>query len=276
MQQPPEYFNSFYGIIPPEVITILLSIESSLALINYDSHLDLIASVFDNPLYENDTNALVNAVYELYREHVDAVLQMQGISLANPYIEKLLPIAQILNVIVLIGTSNDIPELLAGITFNEDDSPLIYVSTLIADYLHISVSEILTYISDVNPAIMTLISTVMDYEPEISNNNIIAAQRFKNTNINTKNKIVTETIKKLGYFGYNINTILTLIHDEILALIEPTMMASEICLLALGSNVSDELLLVTALNVAEIIIAEPMVLLKTNAVITKLLGSTNE
>ena len=275
MPRIPEYCDTYLNLFSVELTTTCISIETSFSLLAYDAHIDDIAAVYDNPIYTNNKDIGL-AITELYKTHINCVLELHGILLANPLSNPVFPISKILHVIALLGSADDINEVLSGITPVTEDSPLVYLASIISDITEMPITEVLTYIESVTPDLMALLNAAPEFEPRFNHLADVAELRFKQALATTHTIIVLDTIKRLGYFGYNLNNVLATVHDLILELLDINDQASELIMLVLGSNTPTEILLSTTLNVSDLIFIDPLIRMRANAIITKQLSKYHD
>lgn len=268
MPRIPEYCDTYLNLFSVELTTSCLSIENSFYLLEYDAHQDDIAAVYDNPIYA-DNKDISLAIINLYKLHVNSVLEVQGILLANPESNPLPDIAKILHAITALATAHDINDILSGMSPITDDTPLLYLASIIADMMDIQIAEVLTLIESVTPDILKVLNVVPEFEPPHSNMAEVAELRFKKTLATTHTIIVVNTIRQLGYFGYNLNSVLTIVHDAILELPDIEEQANELVMLVLGSSTPDNIIISTVLGITELIYMDALVRMRINAIITK-------
>lgn len=268
MPRIPEYCDTYLNLFSVELTTSCISIENSFELLEYDAHQDDIAAVYDNPIYA-DNKDISLAIINLYKLHMNSVLEVQGILLANPESNPLPDVAKILYAITALASADDINDILSGMSPITDDTPLLYLASIISDMVEMQIAEVLVLIESVTPDILKVLDTAPEFEPPLSDMTDVAELRFKKTQASTHTIIVANTIRQLGYFGYNLNSILATVHDAILELPDIEEQASELVMLVLGSSTPDTVILSTILHITDLIYLDPIVRMRVNAIITK-------
>lgn len=275
MPRIPEYCDTYLNLFSVELTTSCISIENSFELLEYDAHQDDIAAVYDNPIYA-DNKDISLAIIALYKLHINSVLEVQGILLANPESNPLPDVAKILYTVTALATADDINDILSGMNPITDDTPLIYLASIIADMIDMQIAEVLALIESVTPDILKVLNTAPEFEPPHSNMTDVAEIRFKKALATTHTIIVVDTIRQLGYFGYNLNSILSTVHDAILELPDIEEQANELIMLVLGSSTPDTIILATILHITDLVYLDPLVRMRVNAIITKQMSHYND
>ena len=263
----PIYFSNLSNVFSEEVLKLLTSIENSFNQLEYIQHKDDIDLLFST-IYSKPTSEFGSSVMEVYREHINSVLSLQGIFLANPYIEELATITTILHTVSILATV-PLNEVLLGETIDDENSDIVYFASVIKSLTDLTIETILNAICDVSKDTINFLhnDTVIPFL--INNIDLVASKRFKESNI-PKRGIIVEAIRQLNTFGYNVNTFL-LTHSHLIAEHESNEeLVNEIILLVLGSDVNDKYLLVEALRASEHILRDnPNRMLMVNILLEK-------
>jgi hypothetical protein len=242
----PYYFNYFPTVFPEPVIEMFVSIENSFYTINYDAHRDDISAVYD--ILNLNTTNLNNLTLEIYREHITSVMSLQGIFLANPFTEKFSNLVQLVNCVSVLAT-NKVSELLEGEVIELEDNNEYYFAKLIEALTELTYTDALLMIDYVSKGLIDYLNKDLPTAILTTETRLIGETRFKNS-ILVKEGVIVEAIRKLNYFGYDINTFLVTHTLDISDIKDDNEMAKEIILLVLGSSTPDELLTSTMFEVA--------------------------
>ena len=263
----PTYFSNLSNVFSEEVLKLLTSIENSFNQLEYIQHKDDIDLLFST-IYSKPTSEFSSSVIEVYREHINSVLSLQGIFLANPYIEELSTIATILHTVSILATV-PLSEVLLGETIDDEDSDIVYFASVIKSLTDLTIETILNAICNVSRDTVNFLHNDTIIPFLINNIDLVASKRFKESSI-PKKGIIVEAIRQLNTFGYSVNTFL-LTHSHLIAEHETNEeLVNEIILLVLGSDVNDKYLLAEALRVSEHILRDnPSRMLMINILIEK-------
>lgn len=263
----PTYFSNLSNVFSEEVLKLLTSIENSFNQLEYIQHKDDIDLLFST-IYSKPTSEFSSSVIEVYREHINSVLSLQGIFLANPYIEELSAIATILHTVSILATV-PLSEVLLGETIDDENSDIVYFASVIKSLTDLTIETILNAICNVSKDTVNFLHNDTIIPFLINNIDLVASKRFKESSI-PKKGIIVEAIRQLNTFGYSVNTFL-LTHSHLIAEHETNEeLVNEIILLVLGSDVNDKYLLAEALRVSEHILRDnPSRMLMINILIEK-------
>ena len=282
----PIYFNYFPAIMPTELIDVLLAAEYSFNLINYSQHQDDITALF-NDCPDLSSKDLSDNTLLLYREHINSVLALQGILLANPYTDRLIPLCTILHCVSVLATQ-PLSAVLEGDSVEIEDCADSYFARVLSIMSGLSVPELLGYITSVTPDIITYLHQDKPLIALLTTVELLGEQRFRNSPLEKKG-VVVEAIRLLGKFGYDIESFM-LTHAEMIAAgtiwdtaidadtetkASVTDIANEIILMVLGSNTQTNVLLAQMLDVSEHIVDTSSDLLKVNTLIMKYMEQHN-
>ncbi len=229
----PNYFEYINKITSPEIIILLEIIEENFILLNYNDHQEDITSVFQDTKSKT-SKELVDATISYYREHIDNVLSLQGIFLANPFSDKLASIVELLTATTKLGTT-PLLELLEGETIDDENSSDIYFAKIIAFTSNLIITEVLQLVDHILVDIIDYLKNDIPLLELKTKNSQIAEIRFKNSLL-IKQGIIVDNIRHLSCFGYNLNSFIKNHSLAISNLESDEQIANEIILLVLGSN----------------------------------------
>jgi len=247
----PNYFNLFSNLFSEDVINSLVSVEKSFLQLNYENHTDDIDFIL-NDTRDLSNKDLANLVMSCYREHINAVLSIQGIFLADPFIAKLSSIVQILACVTLLGIL-PVHELVDSENKEFESSSDSYFANIISMMSNLSLIEVLDLIVSVNPDVIDYLHHDTPIPIVINNIAIRAEERFRSSTI-TKTGLVPELIKNINKFGYGIKTLIMQYGEELSNIESLTDKVNQIILLVLGSDTPDSFLRLTISEIIEHII----------------------
>ena len=233
----PAYMDYFSTSYSPEFVEILSSIEASLSHLNYDKHQDLIDVVFMKEGVE-PLRALCDTAVGIYRIHLADALRMQGFSLINYEEEKLKPLSDILLAVTILG-SKTLEEALDGDSVQDMEDDLSWICEVIGIILDVPAVEMMQYIDGVEPYVMDILQdgeVIEEWRRESSEK---AQARFLAVMDGDKSGIMVDEIRKLNYFGYDVNVVGKLVEDEIEKLEDVPTIIRELKLLLAGSSMTD-------------------------------------
>lgn len=270
----PDYFNHFPAIFTPEIIEVLVSVEKSFNIINYENHFDDIDFLLLNPGFNNSKD-INNLIMSVYRDHINSVLSILGILLSNPYTDSISVISTILRTICILGT-NSLSDILDDSIIDEENSGDTFFATIIANITHLNVIQVLHHIALVSPDVLDYLHH--DNPIPIFNHDLskFSENRFKRSSVEKKG-IIVDAIRNLNRFGYSVHTFL-LTHSHAISETHdtPELIAHEIILLVLGSSTPDNLLLATMLEVSEHVVDNAILKIQVNGIITKYIKDSHE
>lgn len=264
MVELPEYLNDIDRCVSDELMETLASIESCFQHLTYDKHIDQLNEVFahdmDLPIRE-----LCDEALQVYRIHIDAVLKDQGIVLINPLNEKIPKLEQVLRAITLLGT-RPLDDILEGTEIEDaDEGGEIYLANLISHIAEVPAPEILLLIDSVSPDTVRLLEPKDEGEREPNPLAKIAETRFKAEVGECKEGLVCNMIRRIGAYGYDLQTFSNELADEIEILVTDEEVIREVRLLLLGSSELTEDLVIKGNELIEFIFDNPMRIMKLNA-----------
>ena len=270
----PNYVYHYPALFAEEIVAILTTIENAFALLNYDRHHDELDAVFTDAVDKSGKD-YADAVMNEYREHINSVLSLQGITLANPYTDSINHLAILLYSVSLLATQ-PLSDILHGEQNSIEDTADAYFAKVIALMSSLTVEEVLALVQIVTPELIEFLHQDLPIVEQHSESEELAMLRFKASPL-AKDGIACDAIRVLGRFGYDVNTLLIttsyLLSNQYRDSQNAEQLVHELTLLVLGSNTPDDHLLATLCMAAEHIADSASDLVKVNALIIKSIGT---
>ena len=268
------YFLQIVNLVPNEVTEALQEVEDSFYLVNYGNHVDDINKVLTDTKSETSKD-LADRIMETYRMHIDSVILQQGVTLIDPMHVELKVLVHILHAVCLLGTV-PIHDLIEQTDIDNSEDNITVFCKIAASVSGLNVEQIMECIGGVSTFVDEHLIEDLDYHARPTINNDIAELRFKKSDL-SKTGIVVDAIRRLPAFGYDIDSFMKANGPAIIEESKsPAILAKEICLAVLGSNLEDEMLVHTAAHYAELMAEESNDALKAIVIIKRSLASSEE
>lgn len=259
----PEYIDYFAVTYSPEFVETLISIEKSFQIVNYDRHSDLINEIFELEGTDLLRNICDKAIM-VYRTHIADCLHKQGITLINAESDKLYMLATILRGVTLLAT-RPIMEITEGELVDEDEDDVSYLCAFLSICCDVPSVELMQYIASVDQVVIDVLHAGENLDDVAVINNAAAQSRFLKVLGDDKTGIVIEAVRKLGYFGYDFDTMLKVVEDDIEVLTDGNVIRRELLLLGAGSSMRLPTVLKTKLeDTVESLFHNPTLMLSVN------------
>ena len=255
---PVPHISSLVNIFPHESYELIKRIEISFSVIHYELYIHDIEQVL-LIINSDNKNIHIPEIFQIYREHILSVLSRQGIHLTHPFsspLGSLVLILEAVNTLAVVRLS----EILDGTIIEESCSTETYLAEILNVMTGMSVIEILHLIDYVSNDVISYLHQDIPIEELSISAVMVAKKRFMDSPFR-KQGVVVDIIKESNSFGYNVDAMLKAYAEEFDMLKNALQMnertsgkdnlntfANELCLLVLGSSVTNDLVVVTILD----------------------------
>lgn len=163
--QLPEYLEQLAEYLPEETIENIVSIEESLALIQYEDHIDELNNWFGD--YEDRTPLeQAKEAVNFYVETIEKVLKLQGITLYDISAVRFTLLVRILYGVAVLGTE-DLNDIYEGVEFEEFEDNVEILAERLAIPSEINSDLLATLINDVDDETIAAILPEEEEEEEV-------------------------------------------------------------------------------------------------------------
>lgn len=221
MNELPSYFSVFSKLLPEEVIGLLVSIENSFFKLQYEDHYSKLEDWFGD--YEGiDEQTQLKSAISFYKEHIETVLRLQGITLVELEVIPFPILVNILSTVTLFSTSN-LVDVFEGLSFEEYPDNESLLAERLAKVNDLPITDFLQYIEDVDDSTISILRYYGKEEEsvvEIDKEHLKEVKAYIKTLKETKSNnysvggiIAEEYIKSLGTVGFSIGDALDSLPD---------------------------------------------------------------
>lgn len=270
-----KFLQQLEHIVPNELIDLYSKVEHCFMLLNYNSHLDDLYSVFDTADLLPTT--IRDKVDYTYRVHITSVLSLQGLVLSNSAHEKFFNLVCLLQAFSLLAVTS-IHELVSSYSDMHENDESIFFATIIDDLIDLPIATTLQMVSYLSPDLLKALHTDHLTVEIISSSKALGLERFKLCPFNNKGFFAT-TLHRTNNFGLSTSAYLMAYSEDILTyvnnisdnnpLLLTQYLANEIILLVLCSSTPDDILEATMLEVTEKLSDSTTNTLRINTIILK-------
>jgi hypothetical protein len=248
------YFDGLHHILSEYKLELFYEIEQQFNIINYTTHADDIA-IFQN-MFPNATGAdRGNLIESMYREHIDAVLGMQGIFLADPFTSKLSDIVTILVGCTKLAT-NHLSELELSTDADTESTDEVYFASILAAITGLSEYTIMEHIKTISETTLEYLRNNIPLPHiEINHSNLSKDRFMKALQVIDNVGITVNAIREINAFDYSPINLLLMTIDDLEKITDHQTLANEITLNVLGSHTLEPTLEVTALDILSRVLA---------------------
>lgn len=242
----PEYLDQLQEWMGDESYEVLVELEDAFRALAYEGHQDIIHLELMREGQIDVNDALFN-IRNIYREAMDAICQMQGVTLASPENDNFIDLVRLTTAITILGTQ-PMSDTLLEFECEDYDDDFVLLCQAAAHVSELSEGAIMSYISDVDESAADQIRVFTDDEKEegeakgfiISS---IILNRFKAIRGMIESSAIepiVDYIRNINKVGVHPDIIMHGVFDDIIQLNDPVDIYNCIWLVAAASNYSNE------------------------------------
>lgn len=197
------------NVIPMEIYDNLEKIDHIFLLLNYHAHNDELVMCHINAS-EDTGNEFKTKIVNIYREHLNDVLSLQGVYLTNPFEDDIDVLIEILDAISVVSLMKLSEIGLIGIIEDTDD-PMMAIAKVINSITNRTIEEILQHIKNVLPETVHYLKQDNELNILAAINLSVSKERFLNLlglnpTVNVITSIIIPYIQQYSNFGFNIQS----------------------------------------------------------------------